>query len=178
MFFKFFYLLFLGILQGSHICLYIGSSTAWDENSSFFPHASSIQILQILPEKGAALLWDPLTPKPGWARQADSSACGGQRTMLGDGQPEDGGPLPPGASQDRTAFADLPSPFLHPVCRRTGPDLSPPSTVSSQGVTHLGAVYPLNWSHGSHSPLYPQRSWIFRKHQVLATGPGRGSPQG
>lgn len=74
-------------------------------------------------------------------------------TMLGDGQPEDGGPLPPGASQDRNAFADLPSPFFHPICRRAGPDLSPPSTVSSQGVTHLGAVYPLNWSHVSSEKL-------------------------
>ena len=93
------------------------------KNSSLFPLASSIQILQF-PEKGAALLWGPLAPKPSWACQADSLACGGRRTMLGDGQPEGGGPLPLGASRDHTAFTGLPSPFLCPVCWRAGTALS------------------------------------------------------
>lgn len=157
------------------------------KNSSLFPLASSIQILQF-PEKGAALLWGPLAPKPRWACQADSPACGGQRTMLGDGQPEGGGPLPLGASRDHTAFAGLPSPFLCPVCRRARTALSLPSTVSSRGVTQWAGApgscvpsEPSNWSHGSHLPFHPWRSWFFclmRKCQVLATGPGRGSPQG
>lgn len=185
MFLKFFYL-FPGVLQGSHICLCIGCSTAWDEKLLAFSHLPPLFKFFSFLRRGLPCFGVPWLPSPAGPARLTRWPVGDGGRCLGMASLKVGARCP--LAPPVTTLLSLASllPFSALFAGGLG-QLCLPSTVSSRGVTQWAGApgscvpsEPSNWSHGSHLPFHPRRSWFFcltRKCQVLA-GPGRGSPQG